>query len=195
MPTLTASPWRQPSVLSSGVAEGVAEVELAPLARLRARRGRPPPALMATESPTSCSIDRRIERQRRRGVGLQEREQPGVGDQGVLDDLRHAVDHFRLRQRAQHVQVAEHEFGLVEGSDQVLVAFQVDPVLAAHAGVDLGQQGRGDEAEPQPAQERRGDEPGDVADHAAADPQDEGADRLPDGGRRFVEVRRPSRGS
>ena len=50
---------------------------------------------------------------------------------------------------------------------------EVDAHLAAHGAIDLGQQGRGDLQEAQPPGEGRGDEAGQVADHAAADGHDD----------------------
>ena len=55
----------------------------------------------------------------------------------------------------------------------MFLAWQVDAHLAAHGTIDLGQQGRGDLQEPQPAGEGRGDEAGQIAHHAAADGDDD----------------------
>ena len=51
-------------------------------------------------------------------VPFEELEEPGVGDDGVLDDLRHARDPLRDRQGPQRVGVGQHQARLVEGADR-----------------------------------------------------------------------------
>ena len=113
--------------------------------------------------------DRLLEAQQRLGVRLQRPEQVGVADHRHLDDLRPAGRVLALRQRLQHAGVRHHQRRLVERPDQVLAEPVIDAGLAADARIDLGQQRRRHLDDRDAAQERRRDEPGHVADHAAAD--------------------------
>ena len=61
----------------------------------------------------------------------------------------------------------------MEGADEVLALGQVHTGLAAHARVDHGEQRRRQLHEGDPAQVRGSGEPGEVADHAAAERHDE----------------------
>ena len=63
---------------------------------------------------------------------------------------------------------AQNQARLVEGAEQVLAGAGVDRGLAADRAVDLGQQGRRDLHEIDAAQQGRRGEPGNVADHPAA---------------------------
>jgi hypothetical protein len=56
----------------------------------------------------------------------------------------------------------------MEGADQVLAEAMIDTRLAADGGVDLRQQGGGHLHHRHPAQQGRGREAGEIADHAAA---------------------------
>ena len=69
-------------------------------------------------------------------------------------------------------QVAEHPGGLVERADQVLALGRVDPGLAADRGVDHAEQRGRHVHDPDPAQEGRGDEAGQVGRRSAADADD-----------------------
>jgi hypothetical protein len=60
----------------------------------------------------------------------------------------------------------------VEGADQVLAVAAVDPGLAAHRAVDLGQERGGDLDVVDAAEQGRGREPGEVAHHPAAQRHD-----------------------
>ena len=80
---------------------------------------------------------------------------------------------FSLGQRVERGRIDEHAQRLQERPHHVLGLREVDAHLAAHGAIDLGQQGRGDLQETQSAGEGRGDEAGQVADHAAADGHDD----------------------
>ena len=92
----------------------------------------------------------------------------GVADQPVFDGLGIAGEQFAPRQGGEGGAVGEHQARLIEGADQVLAHRHVDPGLAADRAVDLGQQGRRDLHEIDPAQQGRRGKAGHVADDAAA---------------------------
>ena len=43
-------------------------------------------------------------------------------------------------ERAQHSDIAQHKFGLIETADHIFVAIEIDAILAADAGIDLTEQ-------------------------------------------------------
>ncbi len=96
----------------------------------------------------------------------------GVDGGPVLDHLGHAAAELLPGQGAEHVRVDEHGPRLVEGADQVLALGQVHAGLAAHRAVHLGEQGGGHLHERNAAKVDRGEEPGHVAGHAAAQGED-----------------------
>ena len=69
-------------------------------------------------------------------------EESRVGDQPVLDHLGQPGAQFAHRQRRQRADVRDDGPRLVEGADQVLAAWVVDPGLAADRGVHLREQRR-----------------------------------------------------
>ena len=91
-----------------------------------------------------------------------------VADQPVFDDLAITGAHLAPRQCRQARRIGQHEPRLVEGADKVFPRRRVDRGLAADRAVDLSQQRGRDLHEIDPAQQRRGGKPGDVADHATA---------------------------
>jgi hypothetical protein len=91
----------------------------------------------------------------------------------VLRHLGVAGQQLARRQGAQHLGVGQHQARLVEGADQVLALGQVDGGLAADRGIHLGQQRGGDLHEADAAQQDGGGEAGDVADHPAAQRDDQ----------------------
>ncbi len=95
-------------------------------------------------------------------------EELGIADQPVFDDLAIAGAHFAARQCRKARRIGENQARLVEGAEQVLAGAGVDRGLAADRAVDLGEQGRRDLHEIDAAQQRRRGEPGNVADHPAA---------------------------
>ena len=98
--------------------------------------------------------------------------EPPAGDQGGLEHLGVAGGAFLGRQRAQRRRVDEDPGGLMVGADVVLGLGQVDARLAAVGGVDLGDHGGRNVDDRDPALIRRGAEPGQVADDAAAQRDD-----------------------
>ena len=75
------------------------------------------------------------------------------------------------RQRLQNSEVNKNHHRLLERADQVLTLRQIDPRLAAHAGVRYRKEGCGRLGKMHAAHERRCCEPGDVARDAAAQRQ------------------------
>ena len=144
-----------------GVAHGVAVVEcLAPGVAFPGRAGG---LLEVADHDVDLDLHRPLHQLaqhravggERGGIGgLDELQDARVGDEAALDDLAQPRDQVGARQRLQQRQVAEHPGRLVEGADEILAGGGVDAGLAAHGGVDHGQQ-RGrhvhDRHAPQPA--------------------------------------------
>ena len=106
-------------------------------------------------------------------VLLQPAEIGSVGNQAILGGLDVAGAELARRQRCQTIGVGQHQARLMEGADQVLALRRVDAGLAADGGVDLRQQ-RGrhlHEADAATHDARR--KAGEIADHAAAERDDE----------------------
>ena len=149
------------------VAECVAEIEQRPGALLglvagddRGLRGT---ALAHRVFPGSAlAVDDR------RAVILQPFEKRAVVDQPVFHDFGITGEALASRQRVERAGVGQHQARLVEGADEVLARPRVDRRLAADGAVDLGEERRRhlDESEAPEHQARR--QPGDVADHPAA---------------------------
>ncbi len=106
-------------------------------------------------------------------VALQLGEELGVEDDAVLDDLGQAAAELAVRQGPQGLGVDPDADRLVERADDVLGAGMIDADLAADRAVDLRQQGRRNHDQGEPAGECGGDEAGEVADHAAAQGDDQ----------------------
>jgi hypothetical protein len=155
-----------------GVRQRMPEVELAAVARL---------ALVAFDDICLHADRRRNGIRKQVGVGTQgverrgfdTREKAGIGDDGRLDDFGQSGTELPVGERAQHPGVADHEPGLRKRSRHILVSVDIHAVLAAHAGVDLPQQGRRDEAEIEAAHVGRGGETRHVGHDTAPDPQHE----------------------
>src|SRR6266404_1797483 len=112
-----------------------------------------------------------------RQLVLDQREQPRIEDDAVLDDLREAGDELAARQRTQRLDVGEHEARLREGAEQVLAGDVVDPGLAADRRIHLREERRRHLHARDAAQIRRRREAGEIADDAAAE-RDHGAAAL-----------------
>ena len=154
--------------------KGVTEIQLAPLAVF--------PLVMFDDGHLDADrTDDDFAQQRLVVADLLERVALGqckelrIADDGRLDHFGQSGAEIPVGETAQQIGVAEHEFGLVERTDDILVAIQIDAVLAADAGIDLGQQGGGQEAEADAAHVGRGDEAGDVRHDAAAHAHQKGA--------------------
>ena len=96
-------------------------------------------------------------------------EETGIGDEAVFRHLGVAGAHLAFGQGVEGGGIGQDQTRLVEGADQVLAQRRVDAGLAAHRGIDLGEQGRGCLDEADAAPERRRREAGEIADHAAAE--------------------------
>ena len=75
-----------------------------------------------------------------RHIALEPGEELGVAEHAVLDDFRDAGTKFARRQGGEGVAVGDHQSRLMEGADEILAAGVIDPGLAAHTGIDLGEQ-------------------------------------------------------
>ena len=100
---------------------------------------------------------------------LEQLEQPLVAEGGHLDRLAERRPPLALGQRPQERDVDDDRGRLVERADQVLALGQVHAGLAADRRVDLGDERRRDVDERDAAQVGRREEPGRVAERAAAD--------------------------
>ena len=106
-------------------------------------------------------------------VRLQPAEEGGVAEEAVLRHLAVAGEEVARGQGVEEHGVGEDEARLVEGADQVLALARVDPGLAADRAVDLGEERRRDLDEADAAAHHRRGEAGEVADHPAAEGDDE----------------------
>ena len=155
-----------------GVAEGVAEIEQGPAAgfpfvlrhdfRLHLHRASHGEGQVVGRQGGDLAA-----------MGFQPGEEVDVAQQAVLDDLGVARPDFPRRQGREHVQVGQHQPGLMKGADQVLAPGRVDGGLAAHRGVHLRKQGGRDLHEIDAALVDRRGETGEVAHHAAAEGDDQ----------------------
>ncbi len=98
---------------------------------------------------------------------LEALQQRRVRQQAMLEELHRSLPELGVRQRAQRADVGEDRAGLPERARQVLALRQVDGRLAAHAGIDHGQQRGGHLVPGHAALEGGGSEAGEVADHAS----------------------------
>ena len=103
------------------------------------------------------------------GIFLQPVEETGVENHSILHHLGESAGELPVRERRQHVDVGEHPPRLPEGTDQILAGVEVDPGFSADSAVDLGDDGRGNLPHREAAGERRGDESGQIPDHAPPD--------------------------
>ena len=157
-----------------GVGECMAEVEQGALPGL-ALVGADDARLGAAALRHRAGLRGRVAREQPRGVLLAPREEAGVAEQPVLGHLGVAREQLAAGQRGQRVEVAEHQARLVEGADEVLALARIDRGLAADGAVDLREQRRGRLDEVDAAQQKARGEAGDVADHAAAQRDDQRA--------------------
>ena len=104
---------------------------------------------------------------------LEPAEEARVADEPVFGDLGVARPQLAQRQGREHVGIGDDERRLVERADQVLALRRVDAGLAADRAVDLGEQGRRHLHEADAAAQDRSGEAREIADHAAAERDDE----------------------
>ena len=154
-----------------GVPEGMAEIEQRPLALLglvgdhHARLGR-----------AACRD--RLASRRAAGKDLaparfEKIEKIPVVDQAIFDHFGVAGAKLPLAQRVETAGIGKDEGWLVERADQVLAVRRVDAGLAADAGIDLRQERGGNLNEAHAAAQRGGAKAGQVADHPAAEGDDD----------------------
>ena len=152
---------------------GVSQVEFAALATL---------ALIALDDARldSNRHQHQVSRQQRiaahlvKGQSLNHFEQHTIAEQTRLDQFGQTGTELTIGERAQHSDVAQHKFGLVETADHILVAVEIDAILATHAGINLSEQCRRNKSESHTAHKCRCDESRDVGHNAAADTEQEG---------------------
>src|SRR6266852_5929104 len=108
-------------------------------------------------------------------LAFEQLEQGRIVNDSVLDDLGKAGAELPRGQGAESVQVAEDQARLMKGAHEVLAGRNIYADFAADGTVHLGEQSRGHLHEGDAAQIRGGHKSGDVAHHAAADGDDEGA--------------------
>ncbi len=101
-------------------------------------------------------------------VLLKHREHLRVRDNGVLDDLRESAAEFTVGKRAQQFRIGKHQQGRIERSDQVFPLRKIDSGLATDGAVHLGDERRRDVHKFHTAQEDGSGKTGYIADHAAA---------------------------
>ena len=102
-------------------------------------------------------------------------QQLRIAQQPVFHDLPRPRGKLPRRQRGQKAGVDENHPRLVEGPRKVLARGQIDAGLPAHRAVDHGKQRRWNLDKIDPAQERRRREAGQIAEHAAAQRDHDGA--------------------
>ncbi len=110
-----------------------------------------------------------------RRVRVEFAEHRGVADAGMLDDLGEALAVFAVGQGGEGGGVGQDEARLVEGADEVLAGPRVHSGLAADRAVNLRDDRGGDLDARDATLVDRGDEAGEVADHSAAEGDDERA--------------------
>ena len=101
-------------------------------------------------------------------VALHARKEIAAAGHAVLDHFVEPRTEFPTGQRGEQIGIDDHHPRLMEGTDQVLAAGQVDTHLAANRGINLCQQRRRHMGQPDAPQVGGGREPCHVADHAAA---------------------------
>ena len=162
-----------------GVGDGMAQIELAPLARLAfvaAHDG----ALHGNRTTDDALQQRPVVAELRERCPFEQREQLRIAHQSRLERLGQTGAEFAVGKRPHECGIAEDETRPGEGSHHVLVSGDIDPVLAADGGVDLPHEGRGDEAEGDAAHVGRGDEARQIGDDAAAGRDEKGRPIGPD---------------
>ena len=106
-------------------------------------------------------------------MGFEVGEQFGVERHAVLDHFAQSGAILARREGVERRGVDQHAERLEERPDHVLRLRQIDADLAADGAVDLGEQRRRDLQEADAAGVGGGDEAGQVADHSAADGDDQ----------------------
>ena len=106
-------------------------------------------------------------------VGLEPGEKRLVAEHAVFGDLGVAGAELARRQRVEHGGIGHHQYRLVKRAEQILAVRRIDPGLAADRGIDLRQQRGRHLHEIDAAAQDRGGKAGEIADHAAAERDDQ----------------------
>ena len=153
------------------MAEGVAEIEQRALAGL---------ALVAGDDRGLGAAGGRDRMLARGAAGedvgvvlLQPGEERLVAEHAVFRHFGIAGAELARRQRIEHGGVGDDQDRLMEGAEQILALRRIDPGLAADGGIDLRQQRGRHLHEIDAAAQDRGGKAGEIADHAAAERDDE----------------------
>ncbi len=125
------------------VAEGVARVQQRAAALLAFVLG-DDGGLDLAAAPNRVGQRRGVEAPQVVDVALEPREERGVDDDAVLDDLGEPGSQLSRRQRCERVRIRQDRDRLVEGADHVFRARMVHGGLAADRRVDLREQRRRD---------------------------------------------------
>ena len=131
-------------------------------------------ALISQQRATTAARVFGFAPQQLRQIAFQLREQPGIVNDAVFDDFGETGAKLAFGQSAQGIEIAQHQTRLVKRAHEIFTGLQIDADLAADGAVHLRQQRRRHLHKRDAAQIRRGDEPGQIADHAAAERDDEG---------------------
>ena len=91
-----------------------------------------------------------------------------VIDHAVFDHLGQPVQQFGRRQRHENIAVDVHATGLIKGADQILALRDIDPGLATHRAVHLGQKGGGNLDKRDAPHVDGGQKTGDISGHPAS---------------------------
>ncbi len=154
------------------MAEGVAEIEQCALAGLAlvARHDR---GLGAAGGRNRMFARRAAGRRCRHGWPRARLKKGLVAEHAIFGDFRIAGAELARRQRIEHRSIGDHQNRLMKRAEQVLALRRIDAGLAADRRIHLRQQrGRHLHEIHAAAQDRRR-EAGEIADHAAAERNDE----------------------
>ena len=128
-------------------------------------------------------------------VCFQPGEEVGVAEQAVFGDLGIAGAEFARRQRVEQRGVGDHQDRLVEGADQILAVARIDAGLAADRGIRPAPAAWSASGRIEPAPHRCRGKAGEIADHAAAERDDEIAALDARRDQRLADASRTSRSS
>ena len=159
--------------LFDGVCNGVSQIEFTAFAAL---------ALVAFDNlgfdfdchQHQICHQQRITLQLFKRQSLNHFEQYSIADQTRLDQFGHTCAELTRRERAQHTDVAQHKLGLIEATDHIFVAVEIDTILATHAGVDLTQQRGRNKAKAHTTHKGRSHETRNVGHNSTTDTEQEG---------------------
>ena len=156
------------------MADRVAEIEHRSRAGLFALVRRDHARLEPAAPRRPCAMAARVAGQkRRRRVCSSATNSAGIEDHAVLDHLGQPAAKLAIGQGVERARVDPDSHRLVKGADHVLGAGWLMPDLAPDRAVDLGEERGRHHDQGKSAREGGGDEAGQVADHAAAQGDDQ----------------------